>query len=507
MSIRSKSKLKRFPKSPASSASSGSGTTVLDSELETLLFETGSLIHSENSENEHEDEQIEQALQLLRGDYINLWLHSFYRSGYCRLYGENTPQDGQTDAGGTQGNRKHRAASPPEGNITHSRPSKRTNRRNPTRNDGDSNDGNDDDDLPKRRRSNVSKMAVNDGRVFACPFVKRYPHRYLKCFSHNLKDVSRVKFHLFREKAHRLPLYCPTCSETFKQEDLRDEHIRAATCPKKEPVKWEGITSLQRQQLGQRSSVTSTAEENWYTIFGILFPNAPLPSSPYIDITLSGELRGFREHMLTEGPRIWNYILNDRLPENLRPYLEELQSMHDSFFAEAVVKLCENWHARCSSVSTQPQQRRQSDTYLQDGSNTFELSNEMTNRISSELPAQEREHNAGSSIPEGPQSSASVMCTPTLSKPAVSEANPVIWPEMSTFLNPSGDFEALEFEHELDWGFGSTFLDDAPLTPGFSLDHPPPSMSSTHTTRQPVPTFQNMPGSSQSVQREPFLDS
>jgi hypothetical protein len=72
--------------------------------------------------------------------------------------------------------------------------------------------------------------------------VKRYPRRYLKCSSHTLKGISKVKFHLSRDKTHRLPIYCPTCSSTFEHEAARDLHIREVTCPRKPPVKWEGIT-------------------------------------------------------------------------------------------------------------------------------------------------------------------------------------------------------------------------------------------------------------------------
>jgi hypothetical protein len=130
--------------------------------------------------------------------------------------------------------------------------------------------------------------APDDDRLFDCPFVRRYPDRYLKCYGHSLKDVSRVKFHLFRNKAHRLPMYCPTCSATFESEPVRDEHIRDANCIKKSMVLWEGFTGMQRDRLGKRSTCTTSPEVKWYTIFGVLFPTHALPRSPFIDLSLSG---------------------------------------------------------------------------------------------------------------------------------------------------------------------------------------------------------------------------
>ena len=285
---------------------------------------------------------------MLKEGYFELLMHSFNstrRSSSIRVAAiEHRPQNSGSASKG-----KHCAPAPSTTDSSQRRSSKRSRRRSPDEGDqDDQEEGDGRRNAPGRGPQSQKDHDPAEDVLFACPFVKRYPHRYLKCFSHSLKDISRVKQHLFRDKTHRLPIYCPRCSDTFEREDIRDEHIRDAQCNKRTPVKWEGITESQRRQLSKRLPSTRPPEENWFCIFRILFPREPLPSSPYIDMGLSGELRAFREHLLIEGPRIWNEFLGSQLPEHLRPYLEELQSLHDSFYAESIVRLCESWHSQCS---------------------------------------------------------------------------------------------------------------------------------------------------------------
>jgi hypothetical protein len=239
---------------------------------------------------------------------------------------------------------KRRASSPPSSNSPDSNPPKKTKRQSTNDDDSNGQGGDDDGSTPHKTPSNIAEDGQGTCLFFACPFAKRYPHRYHKCYSYTLKDVARVKYHLFRDKVHRLPIYCPTCSERFSLEDIRDEHVRASNCAMKPQVKWEGITAKQREQLNKRSPSTNSAVENWNAVYKILFPGDPVPASPYIDMSLSGELRAFREHALSTGPSIWDDILRTRLPENLRSSLEELQSFHQSFYSEAITRLFETWN-------------------------------------------------------------------------------------------------------------------------------------------------------------------
>lgn len=192
--------------------------------------------------------------------------------------------------------------------------------------------------------------------MFACPFVKRSPDRYRKCYAHDLSDISRVKFHLKRCKYHHLPLYCPKCSEIFENRRLHDEHSRVNNCPILPPRSWDGITPEQSGQLSKRTSPKKTAEENWYDIYKIIFPGEPLPSSPYIDVSLSGELSAFREHQLSQGPTIWEDIIRKHLPPHLQQHSEELQSFFISSYQEAVGRLHQGWFSRNQQTSPLPSQ-------------------------------------------------------------------------------------------------------------------------------------------------------
>jgi len=222
---------------------------------------------------------------------------------------------------------------------------------------GDSQSREDKDGHDEKKRCTPQLLSKgssgSDCILFACPFVKRYPGRYQECYSHVLKDSSRVKQHLRVSKSHQLPIYCPRCSETFESDSLRDAHLRG-TCVSHPEKMWEGITTEQRQQLNKRSQSSDTEEERWFKVWDILFRGVPRPSTPYIDASLAEELQVFREHLLSEGPAIWNQIVQTRLPETLREHSEDLALLHESTFPELVAELCARWNANRNPAEQAP---------------------------------------------------------------------------------------------------------------------------------------------------------
>ncbi len=52
-----------------------------------------------------------------------------------------------------------------------------------------------------------------------------------------------------------------------------------------------------------------TEDEQWYTIFGILFPGLPRPQSPYIDFELSEDLSSFQDFATSQGPAVLREFL------------------------------------------------------------------------------------------------------------------------------------------------------------------------------------------------------
>jgi hypothetical protein len=270
------------------------------------------------------------------------------------VYGRtSTPSDQEgTSPSSQRGHGKRNASSDPSRESCGSHRNKKRDIRSNGCGPGDQDEDEDNSD-PMQPPSNAEKKIGEDRDMFfACPFVKRYPYRYRKCYALTLKDVARVKYHLFRGKDHQLPIYCPRCSITFESEENRDEHIRETTCVQKPPIQWEGISSAQRAKLKQRSLTTKSAEANWYSVYRILFPDAPLPSSPYIDMSLSGELRSFREHHLCDGPGIWREILAEQLPDHLQPFRDEILSLQETFFPECVARLFDNWTSRVETTQS-----------------------------------------------------------------------------------------------------------------------------------------------------------
>jgi hypothetical protein len=211
------------------------------------------------------------------------------------------------------------------------------------------NDGND---------TQSSTSSTNQGfpapPTFACPFVKRYPGRYKECYGHVLKDVSRVKQHLKVHKSHQLPIYCPRCSQIFAVERHRDNHLREGTCPTSPEPKWEGITAEQRSQLSKRTRYANTSPKSWFEVWEILFPGTPPPSTPYVDMSLAEELRVFREHMLSEGPAIWDDILQSRLPDHLAQHSEDIRLFQETAFPDLIAEICTRWSARTAESPSSP---------------------------------------------------------------------------------------------------------------------------------------------------------
>jgi hypothetical protein len=293
----------------------------------------------------------------LKKRYIEMLVQSFVSKTRPSGTDDGRSKRSEDDRSQTKGKGKgkHRATSPALRDTDQSRQFKRARRRRNAHSNGDDESEGEADKNNPVTNNDDARLAPENGRMFACPFVKRFPGRYFKCYGHMLKDVPRVKYHLSR--VHLLPIYCPMCSMTFDKEDLRDEHIRIAQCPRKPPIQWEGITSFQRQQLKKRSLSINTPEANWYEVFQILFPEKQLPRSPYIDLSLSGELGMLREHMCAQGPGIWSSILESSVSEELRPQLEAFQSMADEFFPDVVERLLQTWTSQTlSTASLGPEQ-------------------------------------------------------------------------------------------------------------------------------------------------------
>ena len=201
--------------------------------------------------------------------------------------------------------------------------------------------------INSRKRQRASRTDLS----FACPFCKKDPRRYRICYRYRLSRIGDVKQHINR--CHRLPVYCPLCMEVFATESLRDEHIRARSCPTKSVEPFDGVTEDQKKLLARRISSKIPEEEQWYAVFEILFPDHPRPLSPYIDQKLSEELGSFQDFMASEGLKI--------IREHLQPHINwapdhdgDLEAFQNQILGQCLQRLFDEWERTTSPSSSQP---------------------------------------------------------------------------------------------------------------------------------------------------------
>jgi hypothetical protein len=183
--------------------------------------------------------------------------------------------------------------------------------------DKDSDDFPSSDDDNKRRRLNLKEDDSNS-KLFACPYAKYDPTRYSErndieknyrgCSSKLLRDIARVKQHLYR--VHMRPAqYCPRCGKEFECQDLQEEHTRETTpCEVQELPFKEKMTTEQRDAVHKRSP-GKCARKAWYEIFGIIFPDARAPKSPYADTGTPEAVQDFLDYFQERAPRMLSRLI------------------------------------------------------------------------------------------------------------------------------------------------------------------------------------------------------
>jgi len=163
----------------------------------------------------------------------------------------------------------------------------------------------DDSSSRKARRKELD-------RPFACPMYKRDPILHSQCAAFRLTRIKDVKQHIWR--AHYRP-YCPRCYLTFSSESLRDQHARERPpCESVDevPQNWGNITGEQRSGLVPRFDRRGTAEEHWFRIWDILFPEVDRPQSPYLFSPVEETISRVRHFWEREQRPIISAVLNNR---------------------------------------------------------------------------------------------------------------------------------------------------------------------------------------------------
>ncbi|ROW16488.1 hypothetical protein VPNG_02718 [Cytospora leucostoma] len=180
------------------------------------------------------------------------------------------------------------------------------------------------------------RRSVDRRFTFACPFAKKDPLRYRGCYHMILTRIRDVKQHITR--CHYLPVYCPRCMESFDDESTRDMHIRSISCEERPFVQFEGCSKSQREQLSNRVSQKLPPEKQWFTVFDILFPGHPHPSTPLVDREIFEPMSAFRDFMTDQGPTLMlDFFKTKGVALNCQPQEErDLLSLQQTIIREGL---------------------------------------------------------------------------------------------------------------------------------------------------------------------------
>ncbi|KAI1114764.1 hypothetical protein F5Y14DRAFT_412738 [Nemania sp. NC0429] len=220
-----------------------------------------------------------------------------------------------------------------------SNPTKRKRQAMAQNNSGDGEDEDEEEELPPRKRV----VPLKEVALLACPFAKWKPLSYQSCHKYIMKDIGRVKQHLHR--FHIRPVYCARCGETFKDEDALHSHQRSISCPVGPKRALEGVTSTQEKQLERRVDRKLSKSDQWYSIFSILFPDSPRPSSAYLENDISAEMLRLQKFFATDGLKIVEHTVHNYIPSRFRPHREEFLSFTQFVLQRLMTESLKNYDA------------------------------------------------------------------------------------------------------------------------------------------------------------------
>lgn len=146
--------------------------------------------------------------------------------------------------------------------------------------------------------------------AFACPYYRRNPGAHHNCLKRvHLRQINDIKQHILRD--HRRPPFCPVCRTTFDSHALCNAHIAERGCTLKAADEVEGVSYYQMKALTKRSGPGLSAEQQWFVIWDIVFPNEQCPE----DVFLSGPVESIvcrvREYWSSNGKQVIRKFLSE----------------------------------------------------------------------------------------------------------------------------------------------------------------------------------------------------
>ena len=160
--------------------------------------------------------------------------------------------------------------------------------------------GDDEDAADHTGRKRIKKGPADSEtrpKFLACPFWKQDPDRHWQCFLKRLNTISYVKQHLARR--HTPEFYCQRCFAILSDEPRFNTHVLHAQCVRGPTARLDGILPQQSRQLSRKCK--GSIEQQWFSIWDILFPGEQRPSSVYIDSDQSEDFCLFREFSQRDG--------------------------------------------------------------------------------------------------------------------------------------------------------------------------------------------------------------
>ena len=207
----------------------------------------------------------------------------------------------------------------------------------------------------RRKRPKLPNQAIGgpDTKLLACPYMKFDPQRYSErnpteknyrgCSSCFLKDMNRLKQHLYR--VHRRPEhYCSFCFCLFDSGSALDDHIVERSCERQLPPFDEKMTSDQFKAIKRREMGKST-KDAWFDIYKILFPASPLPLDPYAESVHANTVQDFVAFFEREAPRVLASEINVRL-FGAATVTPEHEQFVDSVLTESISVLLQRLNER-----------------------------------------------------------------------------------------------------------------------------------------------------------------
>lgn len=199
----------------------------------------------------------------------------------------------------------------------------------------------------KSRLSDVDDKSL----LLACPYYKKDKFKHKLCLrDFKLKRIKDVKQHLCRK--HVQPHFCPLCGQEFETKRDEQDHIRTQSCSRQEYQEPEGITDDHKDKFSSRVDRMMTLEHQWFTVWDIVFPDTPRPSSAYVQDPEIETLLGFSDFIEEHGREmVANHVRSREIPYDRHNEERDLAALFTTVVRDATAMLVNKLQGSPSDAS------------------------------------------------------------------------------------------------------------------------------------------------------------